>query len=87
MLVAERGTLEILTELLKTKNSLRFKEILKKCKIPQNTIVRRLKDLETHNLIERRVHKDRTVTYTITEKGKQFHKHLFKLNDIIKEKS
>ncbi len=83
MLVAEVGTLEILRELDNTKEFLRFHELRKRCKIPQNTLVRRLKQLEEYKLIERKLNLDRTVDYKITQKGKEVYQLLLRINKLI----
>ena len=84
MLVVEVGTLEILKELSNSKTFLRFNELRKRCKIPQNTLVRRLKQLEKYNLIERKVNQDRSVDYAIIEKGKKFYNSLLKIKELLK---
>lgn len=83
MLVAEVGTIKILEELRRNGNFLRFYELRKGCKIPQNTLVRRLKQLEKCKLVERRVNSDRSVDYKITKKGEDFLGILLKAKKIL----
>ena len=49
MLIAEVGTIEVLKELSTNGDPLGFSELRRLCKIPQNTLVRRLKQLEQAN--------------------------------------
>ena len=68
--IGKKGSWEILMVLYKNGES-NFTDLQEKTKINTRTLSRRLKELREINLIKRIVNDDRTVNYTLTQKGKK----------------
>ncbi len=74
-ILGKKGTLKILEEINKNKR-ISFTSLQRLTGINTRTLSRRLKELTSLGIISREVMEDRTVFYSLTEKGKKLIKGL-----------